>query len=178
MAKSENPAETTSTADEASRAMAPSLTQDDASTTVRKLVEIVVEHNLAELDLEMDGVRINIKGAVAAVLTPPVHVVHAPVSTHAAIAPPAKAGPVDDRSGLVALEAPMTGIFYRAGAPGDPPFVNAGDNIRVDQTICVIEAMKVFSDVPAEKAGKVVEFVAENGKLINMGDPILYIQPA
>jgi len=167
MAKSENPAETTSTA-------------DDASTTVRKLVEIVVEHNLAELDLEMDGVRINIKGAAAAVAAPPppVQVIHAPTSTHAAIAPQAKAVAVDNRSGLVALEAPMTGIFYRAGAPGDPPFVSAGDTIRVDQTICVIEAMKVFSDVPAEKAGKVVEFVAENGKLINMGDPIMYIEPA
>jgi len=164
LAKSENPAETKSTA-------------DDTSTTVRRLVEIVVEHNLAELDMEMDGVRINIKGSVAAMSAPPVHIVHAPTSTHAAIAPAAKASLVDSRSGLVALEAPMTGVFYRAGAPGDPPFVNPGDTIRVNQTICVIEAMKVFSDVPAELAGKVVEFVAENGKLINMGDPIMYIEP-
>lgn len=162
MAKSEKPEETTEQT-------------VDAAGTVRRLVEIVVEHNLAQLDVEMDGVRINIKGA-SAPAAPIAPVYTAPIAHMAAAKPVAESGP-DKRIGLIALELPMMGTFYRAPTPTDPPFINVGDTVRIGQTICQIEAMKTFSDVPSESAGKVVEIVVENGKIVNFGDTLMYLEP-
>jgi acetyl-CoA carboxylase biotin carboxyl carrier protein len=152
------------------------------TTALRRLVEIVVEHNLAELDLETEGVRINIKGASAAVAAAPVQVIQAPHAVAAPVAPaPAKAPAAetkaDSREGKIALESPMVGVFYRAASPNDPAFVNIGDTIRIGQSIGLIEAMKVYSEVPAEKAGRVVEILVDNGKLVHMGDPLMYLEP-
>lgn len=170
MAKSQNPTEPSS-----DTAQAPT----DMST-VRRLVEIVVEHNLAELEMESDGVQIKIKGA-AAVHAAPVQIIP---STAAMAAAPMTARPhtaavtaAETRSDRVALEAPMVGVFYKAASPEDPPFVNVGDTIRVGQTIGLIEAMKVYSEVPAEKAGRVVEVAVDNGTLVHMGDPLMYLEP-
>jgi acetyl-CoA carboxylase biotin carboxyl carrier protein len=69
--------------------------------------------------------------------------------------------------------APMTGLFYRSPAPGEPAFVNVGDTISVGQIIGLIEAMKVFSEVPADKAGRITAILAKNGELIEEGQPIL-----
>lgn len=150
----------------------------DAASTVRRLVEIVAEHNLAELDVEVDGVRVTIKGAAAAVAAPMavLHPAPMPIPHHAARPVHAIETPVDKRSGLIALEAPMVGVFYRASAPDDPPYVSEGDTVRVNQIIGTIEAMKTFNDVPAERAGRVVEIVAQNGKIVEIGDPILYLE--
>lgn len=146
--------------------------------SVRRLVEIVVEHNLAELDYEVDGVQITIKGAVSAVIAPAAAPPMAVIPVPAASAPkPAAAPQADARAGLIALEAPMMGTFYRAPSPTDPAYVNPGDTVRVGQTVCQIEAMKVFSDVPAEASGRVVEIMVENGKLVHMGDPLMYLEP-
>jgi acetyl-CoA carboxylase biotin carboxyl carrier protein len=171
LAKSQNPTEPSSDTAQA---------QTDMST-VRRLVEIVVEHNLAELEMEADGVQINIKGAVAAVAAAPVHILP---STAAMVTVPMSARPhaasvtaAETMSDRVVLEAPMVGVFYQAASPNDPPFVNVGDMIRIGQTIGLIEAMKVYSEVPAEKAGRVVEIAVENGTLVHMGDPLIYLEP-
>ena len=71
----------------------------------------------------------------------------------------------------------MVGIFYAAGAPGDPPFVNVGDVVMVGQTIGLIEAMKVFSEIPAEASGRVVEIVAASGVLVQQSEPLFRIEP-
>lgn len=76
------------------------------------------------------------------------------------------------------LLAPLTGIFYRQPSPEAPRFVEVGDTVEEGQTVAVIEAMKVFSEVRAECAGVVVEIVAQNGRLIHHGEPLLYIDPA
>jgi acetyl-CoA carboxylase biotin carboxyl carrier protein len=141
---------------------------------VRRLVEIVVEHNLAELDVEHEGVKVNIKGLVA---TAPVAMPAPALPTPSAPPQPRPAADQKQPPHFESLEAPMVGVFYRAPHPGDPPYINVGDVVHMGQIIGVIEAMKVFSDVPAERAGRVVEIVAVDGKLVHQGDPLMHLEP-
>lgn len=76
-----------------------------------------------------------------------------------------------------ALHAPLTGTFYRAGAPDAPPMVEVGDTVEEGQPLGLIEAMKVFSEVAADRAGVVVEIPVQNGKLVQHGDVLMYIDP-
>ncbi|BDI33856.1 hypothetical protein CCAX7_59070 [Capsulimonas corticalis] len=155
---------------------------DNSTETIRRLLALVVEHGLSDLEIEQEGIAIRIKGVSAE--APPVFAapqmwpaavpqVSAPVSSPAA----APAAPAKSTT-RVALESPMVGVFYRSPTPDDPPFINVGDYVAVDQTIGLIEAMKTYSEVPAEKSGRVVEIVAENGKLVQMGQPLFYVEPS
>ena len=154
------------------------LTDIDSSPEVlRRLVEIVAEHNLAELEVEQDGVQIRIKG-----MSEQPQVASVPVVSHAVTAPvvhaaPAPAPVAAARTNLIAIESPMVGTFYRSPTPEDPPFIKPGDVVTVGQTVGLIEAMKVYSEVPAEVGGRVVELAAENGKLVQMGQAIAYVEP-
>jgi acetyl-CoA carboxylase biotin carboxyl carrier protein len=76
----------------------------------------------------------------------------------------------------VALVAPMVGVFYRADKPGASPLVNIGDPVTVGQPIGIIEAMKIFSEIPAEHAGIVVAIPAEDGQLVQTGTPLFILQ--
>ena len=71
----------------------------------------------------------------------------------------------------------MVGVYYRSPSPDDPPFVSVGDHIKVGQPIGLIEAMKVYSELPSEVAGRVVEIAAQNGKLVQQGQAILFVEP-
>lgn len=169
------------------------MTDSESSThIVRRLVELVAKHNLAELELEQDGLSITIRGQSAAA-TPTA----AGVSPNAAQAQPESASLGDtagdftdadsveshpdavDNSdaGLTMLESPMVGVFYRAATPEDPPMVSVGDIVRKGQHIGIIEAMKVFSEIPADHAGRVVRIAADNGKLVSLGEPLMYLEP-
>jgi acetyl-CoA carboxylase biotin carboxyl carrier protein len=71
----------------------------------------------------------------------------------------------------------MTGVFYRAASPDVPPFVEIGDRIEEGQTVGLIEAMKVFSEIPADRPGRVVEILAASGQLVSQGDPLMRLDP-
>ena len=81
------------------------------------------------------------------------------------------------RPTAVPINSPLLGIFYRAPAPDRPPFVEVGDLIRPGDTIGLVEAMKVMNDITAEIGGRVVELAAENGQLVNEGDPLILVAP-
>lgn len=138
---------------------------------IARLIRLVETRRLSELVVEEGERRIVVRGADQP------RDAAAEVET---LATPAY--PAEDSSGAstdeVPLTAPMVGVFYRSGGPDQPPFVEPGDSIEVGQTIGIIEAMKVFSEVPAERAGVVSRIVAENGRLVREGDPILYLRPA
>ncbi len=161
----------------------PSLTEIDGTPqTVRRLVELVTEHGLTELTVEAGGTQITVRAIHDAPLaTLPVPLPAPPTSLHpppVSVSPPAPAAPRPGRSAsAVALESPMVGVFYRSPAPGDAPFVVVGDTVRVGQAVGLIEAMKVFSEVPAEVAGRVVELPVESGKLVQQGQPLIYVEP-
>jgi len=71
----------------------------------------------------------------------------------------------------------MVGTFYRAPKPEDPPFVNEGDEVQVGQTVCLLEAMKLFNEIPSDVAGRVVRVLAENGAPVEYGQPLFLIDP-
>ena len=74
------------------------------------------------------------------------------------------------------LDAPLSGIFYRAATPGADPYVREGDEIAVGQPVALIEAMKVFNEVRADRPGRVVRLLVENGQLVRAGDPLLELE--
>jgi acetyl-CoA carboxylase biotin carboxyl carrier protein len=74
------------------------------------------------------------------------------------------------------INAPMSGIFYRASSPSSPPYVREGDVVEPNTVICLIEAMKVFNEIKAEYKFKVLKCIAENGKFVNEGDPLFLIE--
>jgi acetyl-CoA carboxylase biotin carboxyl carrier protein len=158
----------------------PSLTETDSTPqTVRRLVELVTEHGLTELTVEAEGTAITVRAdqdrtPTATPITDPALPVPPPVP----VLPPAPAPRAARSAKAVAQESPMVGVFYRSPAPGDAPFVVVGDTVRVGQPIGLIEAMKVFSEVPAEVAGRVVELPVESGKLVQQGQPLIYVEPS
>ena len=77
----------------------------------------------------------------------------------------------------VAIIAPLTGVYYSAASPTSSPFVAIGDVVQVGQVIAIIEAMKVFNEIQAEVAGRVLAFVSKNGQVVQKGDVLLRIEP-
>jgi len=160
---------------------------DDAALTeaVRRLAGLVAQHGLSELTVEDGGVSVTVKAvaepvaalpAAVAVMAHPqmLSAAQSPAYSETAVtAPPAPAR----AASTVALESPMVGVFYRSASPDDPAFVSVGDIIKVGQAIGLIEAMKVYSEIPAEVAGRVTEIPAESGKLVQQGQPLIYVEP-
>jgi acetyl-CoA carboxylase biotin carboxyl carrier protein len=87
---------------------------------------------------------------------------------------PAGAPPAD---GTVRVESPMVGVFYRAPSPGAPAFVDVGDTVMPNQTLCVLEAMKLFNELKSEVAGVVVRIHAENAQPVEYGQLLFEIEP-
>jgi acetyl-CoA carboxylase biotin carboxyl carrier protein len=81
----------------------------------------------------------------------------------------------DDR--MLVIKSPMVGTFYKASGPDSPPFVKVGDRIGPDKTVCIVEAMKVFNEIPAGVSGQVVAILVENGAPVEFGQPLLKVDP-
>ncbi len=163
------------------------MTETPLTEILSRLVGLVAEHGLAELTVEEDGLRVSVKGLADAAPTAAVPVqmhpqglppAQAPAYSQTAVLAPTPAAAPARPAGRVALESPMVGVFYRSPSPDDPPFVNVGDTIHVGQTVGLIEAMKVYSELPSEISGRIVEVVVENGKLVKQGQPLLYVEAA
>jgi len=115
-------------------------------------------------------------GAPAAITVPPPAARLAPPPRRPgqkSIAPKAPAGIAEDE---IALVSPMVGVYYRSGKPGDPPLVDIGQTVTRDQPIGIIEAMKIFSEIPAEHSGVVVAIPAQDGQLVHAGTPLIILK--
>ncbi|MEN9878629.1 MAG: Biotin carboxyl carrier protein of acetyl-CoA carboxylase [Cyanobacteriota bacterium] len=146
---------------------------------LRSLLEFLSGSDIQELKLEGDDFRLEVRRNLpgpAPVLMPPVApplaVAPAPMAA-AAVPPPAAAAA---RSDLVDVRAPMVGIFYRAPAPGEAPFVELGNRVSVGQTICILEAMKLMNELEAELSGEVVEILVENGTPVEYDQVLMRVR--
>ncbi len=74
------------------------------------------------------------------------------------------------------IAAPMVGTFYMAAHPGEEPFVHVGSEVAEDTTVCVLEAMKVFTEVPADMCGKITEILVKDGEFVEYGQPLFKVQ--
>ena len=158
---------------------------DRMTEILSRLVTLVTDHNLAELIVEEDGLVVSVKGMSETIpdgITPvqmPPHLLtpaQTPPYSQTAVVTSAPAAPARPAN-RIALESPMVGVYYHSPSPEDPPFVNVGDIIHIGQTVGLIEAMKVYSELPSEVSGRIVEILGENGKLVKQGQPLLYVEP-
>ena len=151
---------------------------------LKELVRLMVTNDLSELDLRDEQQQVTVKRGgnqaqpVIQQVAPTAPAVAAPAAAPAAVAPPAAAAPepaADD--GLVPIESPMVGTFYAKPNPEKPNFVSVGDSIGPDSVVCLIEAMKIFNEIKAERSGTVVKVLVENGDAVEFGQPMLLIKP-
>jgi acetyl-CoA carboxylase biotin carboxyl carrier protein len=98
-----------------------------------------------------------------------------PVTAAAVPAPAAAAQPAADEGQIVLIKSPMVGTFYTAPSPEAAPYVKVGDHVGPDTTICIVEAMKVFNEIPAETSGKIVAVLVENGDPVEYGQPLFKV---
>ncbi|MEQ1505168.1 MAG: acetyl-CoA carboxylase biotin carboxyl carrier protein [Myxococcota bacterium] len=114
--------------------------------------------------------------AVHAMQSGPVQVAAAPAAAPAPAAPGAPAAKAND--GLVVIESPMVGTFYRSPSPGAPMFVEVGDSVQKGKTLCIVEAMKLMNEIEAEVGGTIAEILVENAQPVQFGQPLFKIRPA
>jgi acetyl-CoA carboxylase biotin carboxyl carrier protein len=144
---------------------------------VRRLIELMKEHDLSELDLKQADNRVRIRrgGEVVAYSAPVAAMPRpAPAAEPAAGAAPAQSA-ADAR--MLMIKSPMVGTFYKASGPDSAPFVKVGDRIGPEKTVCIIEAMKVFNEIPAGVSGQVVAILVENGAPVEFGQPLIKVDP-
>lgn len=143
---------------------------------VRQLVSLMKEQELTEIDLRQGQKRIRLRSGqeTAYVAAPMAHAAPAAAPPSAAAASAADTSSSDDAEASY-IKSPMVGTFYLAGKPGDPPFVKVGDHVTPETTVCIIEAMKMFNEIPAGVSGKIVEVVAKNEDAVDVGRPLFKI---
>ena len=156
---------------------------------IERLLELARQHDLAELELERDGLKLRIRKAGAGYppLVAPVQVSHVPVGpplpapspvTPAAPAP-AVANPEEPDEPpveLAVVKSPIVGTFYRSPEPGAAPFVDVGQHVKKDQVLCIIEAMKLMNEITSEYEGEIVSAYVENGKPVQYGERLFAIK--
>ena len=143
---------------------------------LKDIVKLMVDNDLAELEVRTDDEtslylrRGAEKHAAPMMYAQPQMMTQAP----AAAAPAAGAMP----AGLVAIESPMVGTFYSAANPDSPPFSKPGSQISPDSVVCLIEAMKVFNEIKAEKSGVIEQVLVKNGEAVEFGQKLFLIKPS
>ena len=133
-----------------------------------ELSELLHKNNLREIEYEAENVRIRVVANYEEKAIPTV--VAAPVATSEPVLP----SRADDKKNTV--KSPMVGIVYLSSDPKTAPFVREGDMVGVGQTLCLVEAMKTFNPVKAEKAGKIKEVLVESGMPVEFGEPLFVIE--
>ena len=150
---------------------------------IKKLIELLEESGIAEIEIKEgeEAVRISRMGAAGAV-APVAHPMHAPAPAPAPARgpepPAAGAGEVaaKPKPNEHVITAPMVGTFYAAPSPGAKAFVEIGDEIKIGQVLCVIEAMKMMNQIEADKAGRITSIMARNGDPVEFGQPLFVIE--
>ncbi|HSS80738.1 MAG TPA: acetyl-CoA carboxylase biotin carboxyl carrier protein, partial [Gaiellaceae bacterium] len=138
---------------------------------IREIVRIVQESGVGEVTIEEAGMRVSVRRTPEQ-LEP---------SLAAVAAQPGEDGepaaPVPPADGLVRVDAPMVGVFYRAPQPGAPPFVQEGDTVAQGQTLCILEAMKLMNEIKADAAGIVRTINVGNAEPVEFGQLLFELEP-
>ena len=142
---------------------------------IRKIVELMNEHELSYFHLEEEGINLKMKKGADIV-----QVAQAAMPA-AAPAPVAAAAPVTSEAVPTEaagdeITAPMVGTFYASPSPDSPAFVSVGDTISAGQTLCIIEAMKVMNEIKSEVSGTITAIIAKDGEPVQFGDSLFRVQ--
>ena len=138
---------------------------------IRELAELLDETGLSEIEIEQQGLRVRVTRNVSAVVAPAT----AQPALQVKEAAPA-AAPADIGKHPGAVKSPMVGTAYRAPSPDATPFVEVGQQVQQGQTLLIVEAMKTMNQIPAPKAGKVVEILVSDGQPVEFDEPLIIIE--
>ena len=151
---------------------------------IERILELVKQHELAEFELERDGLRLRIRKTAPSAPPPAPQAPLPTVTSHPApppspVLPPASlAETVEEESPveLVVVKSPIVGTFYRCPEPGAAAFVEVGERVKKDQVLCIIEAMKLMNEITSEYEGEIVNAYVENGKPVQYGERLFAIK--
>jgi oxaloacetate decarboxylase alpha subunit len=134
---------------------------------IREVVRIVQESGVGEVTIEDEDFRVTVRRTEET----------APAAVPATLDAASSGATPAASDGLVRVESPMVGTFYRAPQPGSPPFVDVGDVVSAGQTLCLIEAMKLFNELKAEVEGVVRSVLVDNAQPVEFGQPLFELEP-
>ena len=152
---------------------------------IQRLVTLFDDHRLIELEMRSEGVRVRLqvaerKAAAVAAETETLtdeEAGFADAGLPAVLVPAAPREPTPEEKGWIPISAPMTGTFYRTPGPNEPNFIEVGQAVEEDQTVGLIEAMKIFSEIHSEVAGTVMEIPAQSGQMVQPCQILVWILP-
>lgn len=155
---------------------------------IQDLIDFISNSGLAEVKIETEEFKLSIKKYAEA---PTVKVETLPMAAPVAMPHPVAAAPVaaaspaptpapakEDSSRYVEIKSPMIGTFYRTPNPDSDNFVNVGDTVSAGQTVCIIEAMKLFNEIESEVSGRIVKVLVENASPVEYDQPLFLVDPA
>ncbi len=144
---------------------------------VKKLIELLDESGVAEIEIHEGEESVRISRYPSAVAALPVAAPVAPAPV--VVQPTASASAADEEGKAIpgghVVESPMVGTFYSSPSPGSKPFVEVGSDVSVGDTLCIVEAMKMLNQIEADKAGKIKAILVENGQPVEFGQPLFVI---
>lgn len=154
---------------------------------IKSIVKLMAENDLTEFKIESEDMHLCIRrggaNAASAAMAPviaaaPQVIQQPPAAASAPVPPAAPAAPAVpaalDKNKVI--ESPIVGTFYRSATPGADAFVKVGTKVEADQTVCIIEAMKVMNEIKAEKSGVIKEILVENGEAVEFGQPLFVLE--
>ncbi len=157
---------------------------------IQQLIDLLIEREVAEFEMEKDGVRIRIlrqenRGPAGHNSSGATHS-HPAISNHPVQATPAPLGepaaatarPEEPAEDLHVMKSPMVGTFFASPSPDAPPFVSLGDQVEAGQVLCIVEAMKLMNEIESESSGEIVRIHVENGQPVEYGQPLFDIKPS
>ncbi len=139
---------------------------------IKRIVKLMVENDLSEIDIVDGETKIHLKRGGD------VPVVAQTVAPAAAAPAPAQADEAAPDDGLLEIRSPMVGTFYTASSPDSDAFVEVGSTISPNETVCIVEAMKVMNEIASEFHGKIAEICVENAQPVEFGQVLFRVQPS
>ena len=155
---------------------------------IQSLIKFVAKSGASEVKLEMEDIKITIKTGSetpeTTIIQAPAPVAAAPQMVAAAPAQPAMpastpvAAETTDDSKYVTIKSPIIGTFYRKPSPDKPNFAEVGTEVKVGDTVCIIEAMKLFNEIESEVSGKVVKVLVDDSSPVEFDQPLFLVDPS
>ena len=150
---------------------------------IRDLIDFIANTGLNEVNIETEELKLSVKRdrKITQVIESGAGVVAKPVAVAPTAAPAASDAEQSDDSastGYLEIKSPMIGTFYRASNPEADSFANVGDSVSVGQTVCIVEAMKLFNEIESEVSGKIIKVLVDNGTPVEYDQPLFLVDPS
>jgi len=150
---------------------------------IKELIKLVAESGVSEVEVERGDFKVSIKKTeekttiIQQAAAPVVQTIAAAPAVATLSTPAVTSAPAPVASNLITIKSPMIGTYYKTPSPDKPAFVNIGDEIKVGQVLCIVEAMKLFNEIESEVSGKIVKILVENASPVEYDQPLFLVEP-